>query len=90
MEKVELKVGRDVFEIREDDLILDDGSCYQLATRRILRSSGYCKPTVSKVLFSKLKRKGFIYTNKELKRMAIENYQIANFTYWKFDINKMK
>lgn len=32
---VKLKVGRKILDISENDLILDNGACYQIITQRI-------------------------------------------------------
>ena len=40
---VTLKVGRNILNINENDLILDNGSCYQIITKQI--GSGFNKTT---------------------------------------------
>ena len=32
---VKLKVGRDIIELDNKDLILDNGACYQIVTRKV-------------------------------------------------------
>ena len=32
---VKLKVGRNIIELDEKDLILDNGSCYQIITKKV-------------------------------------------------------
>lgn len=52
---MELKVGRRIIDIDENDLILDNGACYQIVTKEI--GTGFYKPSpvMSKKLFNELK-----------------------------------
>lgn len=90
METIKLKVGRDILEIDKNDLILDNGACYQIITKKV--GSENCKhsPLVSKKLFNDLKKCELIFTNEELRQMAIRKYDTDKFSLWKFDIDWMK
>ena len=87
---VKLKVGRNILDINEQDLILDNDACYQIVTQSI--GSGFNKstPIMSKKLFKDLKTCGLIYTNEKLHKIAMNRYGCENITYYKFDIEKMK
>ena len=87
---VRLKVGRKVFDIDENDLILDNGNCYILCTKKVWSGYFQVSPKVSKKLFADLKKRELIYTSKELKQAAIDRYGNSLITYWKFNIGKMK
>ena len=88
---VKIKLGHRIFDIDERDLILDNGLCYQLITQEVRDGYFTKSPTVSKKLFSDLKKLDLIYTNDELKNKAIARYGegVVN-TFWKFDIPRMK
>lgn len=87
---IKLKVGRNIIEIDDKDLILDNGACYQIITKEI--GSGFEKypPRMSKKLFNDLKKLGLIFTSEELKQDAIKRYGISSVAYWKFDIKRMQ
>lgn len=81
METVKLKVGRRVFDISENDIILDNGSCYILITKKVLKDWCKCSPSVSKKLFNDLSKLGFIYKCGQSKE---------KFDLYKFKIDEMK
>ncbi|WP_448902319.1 hypothetical protein [Eubacterium sp.] len=87
---IELKVGRNIIELDDKDLILDNGACYQIITREI--GSGFDKhsPKMSKKLFNDLKKLELIYTSKTLRQAAIKRYGSHVKTYWKFNIERMQ
>ena len=85
-----LKVGCDIVDINEKDVILDNGSCYQIVTKEVARGwSGYA-PAISKNLFKKLQKCGAVYTNDTLKKEAVKTYKTNICVYWMFDIEKLK
>lgn len=87
---MKLKVGRNIINIDDNDLILDNGACYQIVTKKI--GIGFFKPSpiMSKKLFNELKKLEFIFTSDGLKLQAEKRYGHAGFTYWKFNIDRMK
>lgn len=87
---VKLKVGRKILDISENDLILDNGACYQIVTQTI--GSGFNKacPRMSKKLFNDLKNTELIFTSEELRQAAIKKYGTSVITYWKFNIERMQ
>lgn len=87
---VTLKVGRNILNINENDLILDNGSCYQIITKQI--GSGFNKitPVISKKLFTDLKKCELIFTSERLRLAAIQKYGKHVKTYWKFNVERMK
>lgn len=87
---VKLKVGRNIVSIDENDLILDNGSCYQIVTQQIVRGWDKYPPVMSKKLFADLKKCEFIFTNENLKQAALKKYGSHGLTFWKFNIDKMK
>lgn len=87
---VKLKVGRKILDISENDLILDNGACYQIVTQKI--GSGFDKvnPKMSKKLFNDLKNLELIFTSEGLRQDAINKYGSSVITYWKFNIERMQ
>lgn len=90
METIMLKVGRDILEIDKNDLILDNGVCYQIITKEVGRTNCKHFPVMSKKLFSDLRKCEIIFTNEELRQIAIRKYNTDKFSLWKFDIDWMK
>jgi hypothetical protein len=87
---VKLKVGRNIFDIDENDLILDNGTCYILVTQKVTKNYSSYSPTVSKKLFTDLKKCELIFTSEGLRQAAIEKYGNSVITFWKFDIDQMQ
>lgn len=87
---VKLKIGRNIFDIDKNDLILDNGSIYQVITKETGSGWNASIPVMSKKLFNNLKKTGLIFTNEELKQMAYKKYRDEQMVFWKFDIERMQ
>ena len=87
---VKIKVGRNILDINENDLILDNGACYQIITKRIRFGFNESIPVMSKKLFSDLKKCELIFTSEGLRQAAIEKYGNHVVTFWKFNIVQMQ
>ena len=87
---IKLKVGRDTIELDDTDLILDNGACYQIVTKKIQKGCDEYTPRMSKKLFHDLKKLGLIFTSEELRQSAVKRYGTHVITYWKFDMGKMQ
>lgn len=85
-----LKVGRNIFEVTDNDLILDNGACYQIITKEVGTAFDRYPPLMSKKLFSELKKCGLVFTNEALKQNATKQYGSSVVTYYKFDIQRME
>ena len=57
---MEIKCGTRIFDVTNKDLILDNGSCYQLITKKYFKDWYYQTPIVAKTLFKKLLKEGKI------------------------------
>lgn len=91
METVRLKIGREIFEINENDIIIDNGSCYQLVTQKIGNMvSGYYPPIVSKKLFNSLKKTGQLLADEKTEEYKRKKYNGTKIECYRFDIEKMK
>lgn len=87
---MDLKVGRDVLDINEKDIILDNGACYQITTKEVGKLWKAYFPVISKSLFDRLNKYGAVYTNEMLKKKAFERYHINSCTFWAFDMKKLE
>lgn len=87
---MDLKVRRDILDINEKDIILDNGACYQIITKEVGKLCETYSPIISKSLFSKLNKCGAVYTNEMLKKKAFERYYINSCTFWAFDMKKLE
>ena len=83
---IKLKVGRNILTIDEDNLILDNGVCYQIVTKEVGHGWNSYYPVMSKSLFNKLKKLGFVSTNSMLKEKAGAKFRCSGVTYWQFNI----
>ncbi len=86
---VKLKVGRKIFDINENDLILDNGACYVLVTQKVTKGFSSYLPTVSKKLFADMKRCELIFTSEGLRQAAIKQYGNSVVTFWRFNVEQM-
>ena len=87
---VKLKVGRNILDIDENDLILDNGACYQIVTKKVGFGFDKYYSVISKKLFNDLKRCELIFTSEGLRQDALKRYGKSVIAYWKFNVNKMK
>lgn len=87
MGKIKLKVGRNIFEIDDKDLILDNGACRIIITQKYQKGLELRNPYMSKKLFTDLKKHDLIRISKVELLGKSGKYKS---TYYKFNIEKMK
>ena len=87
---VKLKVGRNVLDIDKNDLILDNGACYQIITKEIGYAFNKKTPIMSKKLFNDLKKCELIFTSEALRQKKKKKYGDHVRTFWKFNVDRMK
>lgn len=87
--EVKIKLGRNIFAVSDDDIVMDNGACVQLITKKIHKGWNCFIPIMSKKLFKQLLRVGFLYTNEDLKRLSVERYPHTELTLYKFNIPAM-
>lgn len=87
---IKLKVGRNILDIDDNDLILDNGACYQIVTKRVGFGPKEFIPVMSKKLFHDLKQCSLIFTSEALKQAAKEKYENPQVEFWKFNVNAIK
>lgn len=89
-QKIELKIGRYVRLIGEDDLILDNGAVVQVTTQHGPCRKRSCSPLImSKKMLKELKSLLFIYKDEEKTIKANAKYEEPFLTYYRFDIERM-
>lgn len=67
---MDFKIGRYVLDINEKDIILDNGACYQIITKKVGKLWEPYSPVISKSLFDRLNKCGAVYTNEMLKKKS--------------------
>lgn len=86
---IELKIGRSIYNIDENDIVMDNGACIQVITKMTGAAWREHPVIMSKKLFCDLKKVGFLYTNDELKDVAKKKYRDM-VTLYKFDLERMR
>ena len=89
LRKIRLKIGRKVYAVGENDLILDNGAVIQITTILIRDRWSSYSLKMSKKLFKDLKACVFIFKDEKLTRDANLQYDKPFLTYYRFDIDKM-
>ena len=84
-----LKVGRNVYDINEKDVVMFNGACWQLLTRRVFNGWHGYPLTVSKTLCQKLLKKDILKLVKKEKEYVTADGQQMGLYYYKFDIDKL-
>lgn len=85
-----LKVGRHLYDINENDVVMFNGACWQLITRSIFSGWHSYPPTVSKVICEKFVKKGILVLYKKEREYTTAEGKQMGLYYYKFDINKLK
>ena len=87
--KVQIKIGRRLFYVSENDIVLDNGSIAQLITQGYADGWTMVSPKLSKKLFKDLKICMILYTNDELESYAKQHFNSKDVVCYKFDIPRM-
>lgn len=84
--KIKLKIGRKVYNIGANDILMDNGVSVRLTTQNgPFRDWAYTVPVLSKKLFKDLKTCCFIFEDKELTK----KYSNLKLVYYRFNIERM-
>lgn len=85
--KIKLKIGRKVYNIGANDILMDNGVLVQLTTQNgPFRDWTYTAPVLSKKLFKDLKSCCFIFEDQELTK----KYSNLKLVYYRFNIFYMQ
>ena len=85
-----VKIGRNYFDITEDDVVLFNGAIWQLITQKIAKGWYHYSPVVAKNKADKWKKTGAIYLVKETGLYKTESGEQMGLRYYKFNIEKLK
>lgn len=85
----ELKIGRQVFDITEKDIVMFNGACWQLITQTVRGGWHDYYPTVSKTLCEKLLKKNILILVKKEREYTTESGKQMGLYYYKFDMDKL-
>lgn len=85
----ELKIGRKVFDITEKDVVLFNGTCWQIITQEIFSNYRYYPPTMSKTMCEKFVKKGILVMFKKEKEYTTMDGKQMGLYYYKFDMDKL-
>lgn len=83
--KIKLKIGRKVYNIGTDDILMDNGVSVQLITQNAFRDWTYTVPVLSKKLFKDLKTCCFIFEDQELTK----KHGNLKLIYYRFNVERM-
>lgn len=79
---MKLKCGRNEFEVNENDVLLFNGCCWMLITKKIQSGYGLTTPVVSKTLCNKLLKENKIYMfRKESEYITKDGRQMGLYYY---------
>lgn len=85
-----VKIGRNHFDITEDDVVLFNGAIWQLISQRIAKGWNEYVPVIGKTKAEKWKKTGVIYLVKETWLYKTESGKQMGLWYYKFNIEKLK
>lgn len=82
---IKLNINNKLYNIDENNLILDNKKCYQIITEGTINSTVIRLP---KKMFKQYKLNGLIYTNDNLKELAKQKF-FGDCILYRFDATKM-
>lgn len=80
-----IKIGRREYDVHDNDLILDNGACYQLITQKYFYKWNDVSPIFPKHLFKKMKKEGQIVLSERKYKSAIGKVE---FDLYEFRVDK--
>lgn len=79
---MKIKCGRKEFKVDENDVLLFNGACWQLVTKKVRSGYGFAIPTVSKTLCNKLLKEKKIYMfRRECEYITSDGKQMGLYYY---------
>lgn len=85
----ELKLGRNIFDITDRDVVLFNGVCWQLISQEIYKGYHTCSPSISKIMCEKFVKKGILIMYKKEKEYLTKDNKQMGLYYYKFDMDKL-
>ena len=85
-----LKIGRNIFEITEKDVVLFNGAGWILITQKLFSGWSSYPPSMSKAICEKFVKKNILVMFKKEKEYLTQDGKQMGLYYYKFDIDKLK
>lgn len=85
-----LKIGRRIFDIDDEDVVMSNGACWQLTTQRYFDGRHYVTPVMSKIMCEKFVKKNILIHFKTTDEYVTAEGKKFGFYYYKFDTNKLE
>ena len=85
-----LKIGRNTYDINENDVVLFNGACWMLTSRKVRKAWSESVPGMSKTLCKKLLKKNILILSEKKDEYVTSNGQQMGMYYYKFDMDKLK
>lgn len=85
----ELKFGRNVFNITDEDVVMFNGACWQLISQKIFDGWYDYHPKVSKTMCEKFVKKGILVMYKKEQEYLTQDGRQMGLYYYKFDMAKL-
>ena len=85
----ELKIGRRVFDITENDVVLFNGACWILITQTYFADWHNHYPLMSKTMCEKFVKKNILVMFKKEGEYLTQDGKQMGMYYYKFDMDKL-
>ena len=85
----ELKFGRNVFDITDEDVVMFNGACWQLISQKIFDGWYDYPPKVSKTMCEKFVKKGILVIYRKEQEYVTQDGRQMGLYYYKFDMDKL-
>lgn len=85
-----LKIGRREVDINENDIVLFNGACWQLITRKITKGWNSFYPLMSIALCNKLIKKNVLCMVKKEREYTTQDGQQMGLYYYKFNMDNLE
>lgn len=86
---IELQIRKRCFQFNENDIILDNGSIFQVITKEIANGFDKSPLIFPKKLFKELKTCAFVYEDTDSTAVSRKTYSNPNLNCYKFNIPRM-
>lgn len=81
---MKIKCGRKEFEVNENDVLLFNGACWQLVTKKVRSGYEFLTPTVSTTLCNKLLKENKIYMFRREREYITSDGKQMGLYYYRF------
>jgi hypothetical protein len=85
----ELKIGRRTFNITDDDVVMHNGTCWQLMSQTYFDGWHRITPIMSKTMCEKFVKKNILVMYKKEREYVTTDGRQMGLYYYKFDMEKL-